>query len=467
MPARSARLFGRLRLSSRSVLYIGFGSLLVLMILVAVSANTALDRIEALSAQIRQGFLQRDELLDRMRTDLYRTSIDLRDYLLHADEELAQRRRSDIQHTEQELREGLLRYRKDAPPREAATIDQLQRDVNVYLSLVDPVLTWDAATRRDQGPGYLRTQLFPRRQQLLQFSDRIRDMDARQLDFGENNVAQVFASFRRQVIAITLFTTVVGLALALFSIRRVESLEAESDARYREVAQAREELHRLSARLVQVQEEERRNLSRELHDEVGQSMSALLVELGNLANVLPPENAVLGERVQAAKRLAENNVVVLRNLSLLLRPSMLDDLGLVPALKWQAREVARRSGIKVKVNADEAADDLPDEYRTAIFRVVQEALHNVTRHSKATQAIITVTRSADGVGVRIQDNGAGFQAHDKGMGILGMEERIRNLHGSFHIDSKPGEGSTVGVDLPLAPKAPESPEAALAGPAKT
>jgi signal transduction histidine kinase len=199
-----------------------------------------------------------------------------------------------------------------------------------------------------------------------------------------------------------------------------------------------------------VQEEERRKLSRELHDEVGQSMSALLVELGNLASVLPPENGALNERVQALKRLAENNVVVLRNLSLLLRPSMLDDLGLIPALKWQAREVARRSGLKIKVNAEDAADDLPDEYRTCIFRVVQEALHNVTRHAKATQATISVTRGERGVSVRIQDNGAGFQAQDKGVGILGMEERIRHLHGSFHVESHPGGGTTIAVDLPLA-----------------
>jgi signal transduction histidine kinase len=450
-PAPAARLLARLGMSSRAVLYVGFGSLLALMILVAVSANRALDRIETSSAQIRRGFLQRDELLNRLRTDLYRSSIDLRDYLLHADEELAARRRVEIQHSEQEVTAGLRQYRKDAPPREAAAIDQLQRDVNLYFGLIDPVLTWDAETRRAQGSDYLRKQLFPRRQELLQFSDRIREMDARQLDFGESDVALVFSSFRREVVLVTLLTTLVGLGLALFSIGRVHSLETESQARYREVVQAREELHLLSARLVAVQEEERRKLSRELHDEVGQSMSALLVELGNLASVLPPDNAVLNDRVQALKRLAENNVVVLRNLSLLLRPSMLDDLGLIPALKWQAREVARRSGIKIKVNAVDAADDLPDEYRTCIFRVVQEALHNVTRHAKASQATISVDRGERGVSVRIHDNGAGFQTQDKGMGILGMEERIRHLHGSFRIESHPGEGTTVTVDLPLAP----------------
>jgi signal transduction histidine kinase len=451
LPSAVSGLLARLGMSSRAVLYVGFGSLLGLMILAAVSANRALDRIEASSGQIRHGFLQRDELLNRMRSDLYRTSIDLRDYLLHADDELAARRRTEIQRTFADIDAGLRQYRKDASPRETPTIDKLQHDVASYFALVDPVLGWDAATRHAQGADYLRTRLFPRRQELLQFSDRIREMDARQLDFGESDVADVFSSFRREVIVVTALTTLFGLALALFSIGRVQSVEAESETRYREVAQAREELHRLSARLVQVQEEERRKLSRELHDEVGQSMSALLVELGNLASTLPPENAALNERMQSLKRLAENNVVVLRNLSLLLRPSMLDDLGLTPALKWQAREVARRTGVKIKVHAEDAADDLPDEYRTCIFRVVQEALHNVTRHSKATQVSISVTRNAQGVSVRVQDNGSGFHTQDKGMGILGMEERVRHLHGSFHVESHPGEGTTIAVHLPLAP----------------
>src|SRR3984957_11500911 len=407
----------RIAMSSRAVLWAGFGSLLALMLLVAVSANRALDRIETSSGQIRRGFLRRDELLDRLRANLYRSSIDLRDYLLHADPQLAERRLAEIQHTQQEVTADLREYRQGAPATEVPAVDELRRDVEIYFGLVAPVLNWDADTRRSQGPDYLRSQIFPRRQQLLQISDRIREMDAQQLASGESTVAAVFASFRREVVITTLFTTLFGLALAFFAIGRVQALERESDTRYREVVRAREELHRLSARLVSAQEEERRNLSRELHDEIGQSMSALLVELGNLGSSLPPENAALQERLQAVKRLAENNVVVLRNLSLLLRPSMLDDLGLVPALKWQAREVARRSGIKVKVDAEDVPDHLPDEYRTCIYRVVQEALHNATRHSKAAHVRVTVTHEESRVKVLIYDDGVGFQTpHEKGMG---------------------------------------------------
>src|SRR5262249_9746998 len=158
---------------------------------------------------------------------------------------------------------------------------------------------------------------------------------------------------------------------------------------------------------VALQEEERRKLSRELHDEVGQSMSALLVEMGNLASAMPPDPA-LRQRMQAVRTLAENNVVVLRNLSLLLRPSILVDLVLVPALKWQAREAWRRSGVKVRIAAEDAADDLPDEYRTCIYRVVQEALHNVAKHSHATQVRVSVRRAPAKVSVTIQDDGSGF-----------------------------------------------------------
>ncbi len=444
-------------MSSRAVLWAGFGSLLVLMILVAVNANRALNRIEASSGQIRRGFLQRDELLNRLRADLYRSSIDLRDFLLHADPELAERRRGEIQRTGQDIAADLREYRADTPSSEAAAVNELQRDVDIYFGLVAPVLDWDADTRRAQGPDYLRTQIFPRRQQLLAISERIREMDTRQLASGESTVAAVFTSFRREVVITTILTTVFGLALALFAIGRVRMLERESDARYRDVVQTREELHRLSARLVSAQEEERRKLSRELHDEIGQSMSALLVELGNLGSVLPPDNPALRERLQAVKRLAENNVVVLRNLSLLLRPSMLDDLGLAPALKWQAREVARRSGIKVRVDAEDVPDQLPDEYRTCIYRVVQEALHNATRHSKATHVRVTVTSADSRIGVRIHDDGVGFQApQEKGMGILGMEERVRHLGGSFRIDSQPGKGTEINIQLPLAPEPVET-----------
>ncbi len=200
------------------------------------------------------------------------------------------------------------------------------------------------------------------------------------------------------------------------------------------------------------QEDERRRLSRELHDEVGQSLSAVLVELGNLEAALPSTDSALRERLHGVKELAETSVGEVRNMALLLRHFDAGrSWGLVPALRWQAREVARRTGMKVKVAAENVGDDLPDDYRTCIYRIVQEALNNCARHAKAKTVRVTVRQEREQITVGIQDDGVGFDARDKGMGILGMEERVRGLGGVFRVDSEPGNGTVISILLPLGP----------------
>ena len=133
---------------------------------------------------------------------------------------------------------------------------------------------------------------------------------------------------------------------------------------------------------------------------------------------------------------------------------MLDDLGLVPALHWQAREVSRRTGLRVDVDADEAADDLPEEYRTCIYRVVQEALQNSSRHAGARTVRISVHHGGGRVLLRVQDDGKGFEAaHVRGLGLIGMEERVTHLNGELHVRSRSGEGTTLEVELPVSPVA--------------
>jgi signal transduction histidine kinase len=246
-----------------------------------------------------------------------------------------------------------------------------------------------------------------------------------------------------------------GLILVVVSIRRVQRLEREAKARYDEVEEARRELRRLSDRLVTAQEEERRNLSRELHDEIGQAMSAMLVELGRLEAA--PDSETRSERLTSVRRMAEASVGMVRNVALLLRPSMLDDLGLVAALRWQAREVTRRSGLKVKMVADEIAEDLPDSHRTCLYRVAQEALNNCAQHSQATQVRVVVHRDQDGLSVTVEDDGIGFEpSREKGMGLLGMQERVERLGGLFSIESKPGNGTVLWIHFPLAKGGPAS-----------
>jgi signal transduction histidine kinase len=129
---------------------------------------------------------------------------------------------------------------------------------------------------------------------------------------------------------------------------------------------------------------------------------------------------------------------------------MLDDLGLIPALEWQARELSRRSGIKVSVSQENVTDSLPDEMRTCIYRVVQEALANILRHSGAKSAVVSVREKDGTLSLKVEDDGSGFDSErTRGLGRLGMEERVRQLGGQFEIRSKPGAGTTLLVTLPI------------------
>jgi signal transduction histidine kinase len=129
---------------------------------------------------------------------------------------------------------------------------------------------------------------------------------------------------------------------------------------------------------------------------------------------------------------------------------MLDDLGLVPALEWQAREISRRSEMEVEVHSENVSEALGDETKVTIYRVVQEALNNAATHASAKNAKVTITQNSDKITVEITDDGHGFDpARQRGMGILGMEERVRRLGGAFTIASAPGRGTTVRAELPL------------------
>lgn len=182
---------------------------------------------------------------------------------------------------------------------------------------------------------------------------------------------------------------------------------------------------------------------------MGQALSAVLVELRNLSSGLAVRSEEQSRRhVETIKGLVEGTVRVVRNMALLLRPSMLDDLGLIPALKWQARESSKRTSMDVSVATELDSDELPDEYKTCIYRVVQEALNNCERHSQASAVRIRVQQKPDRLILTIQDDGKGFDVLQmKGLGLLGIQERVARLGGKCEVHSRPGSGTILSVEL--------------------
>jgi len=212
----------------------------------------------------------------------------------------------------------------------------------------------------------------------------------------------------------------------------------------------------LSLKLSKAQEDERKSISRELHDQVGQMLTALRMELGNIEQFRAASEDLFLRHTSEAKKLAEDTLRTIRDMSMALRPSMLDELGLGPALKWQAREFTRRSGVPVEIQIDGSLDKLPDSHRTCVYRVVQEALTNCARHASASQIRINVRGGPAAVSLIVEDNGVGFDVAGRrlgGLGLLGAEERARELGGRIEVRSQPSRGTLLRCEIPVSSEA--------------
>jgi signal transduction histidine kinase len=447
--------------NSRLALAVGFGSVLAIMALAGIDALRVLHNFYSSDDRIRTQFLFQNRVLNEIRSDVYVSGTYVRDYLLEPETSRAEDYRASLEHVRRQMEAALESYARQLAPGETQHYTALRAELADYWRTLAPVFRWSPEERQRLGYLFLRDEVFPRRQNMLEMADRIAAMNEQQLTAGNAEVVGLLKKFQARLAVTLLAALGFGLGMTAFSIRRILRLETQAHERYQEAMQARGELKELSARLVQAQESERRALSRELHDEVGQSLSAVLIELRNLSSglgVRSPEHT--RAQVESIKGLVENTIRVVRNMALLLRPSMLDDLGLVPALKWQAREVSKRTSMDVSVAAELQGDDLPDEYKTCIYRVVQEALHNTCSHAKASSVRIRVEQDRDRLILSIQDDGQGFDARQvRGLGLLGIQERVTRLGGSCRVHSEPGAGTVLVVELPLEQKPEEAREA--------
>ena len=441
----------RVFFSSRLALLIGFGGLLLIMALAGVDALRVLRQFRQSDEKIRSRYLSQNHALNDIRSDVYLSGTYIRDYLLEPDPYRAETYRISLEDVRKHMDSALQLYGSEASPAEIQHYAALRTELTDYWGTLAPIFQWGPIERRHSGYAFLRDQIFPRRQSMLAIADRIAAINDQQMTAGNDQVVSLLLSFQTRLLVTLVAALVLGLGMAFFSTRRILRLEDQARLRYEEVADARGQLKDLSARLVQAQETERRALSRELHDEVGQSLSAVLMELRNLSAGLKVQSEEQSRsHVETVKGLVENTIRVVRNMALLLRPSMLDDLGLIPALKWQARESAKRTSMDISVAAELDSDDLPDEYKTCIYRVVQEALHNCARHSDATSVRIRVEQQPDRLMLIIQDDGQGFDVRQlKGLGLLGIQERVARLGGKCSVESKPGRGTILCVELPF------------------
>jgi signal transduction histidine kinase len=248
--------------------------------------------------------------------------------------------------------------------------------------------------------------------------------------------------------------TKISVFVELFNKNAVLTREiAERKRAEEQVRRSEENLRALAARLESVREEERTRIAREIHDELGQVLTGIKMELTWVAKRLPSKSQPLEQKLESMFDLIDDSVNAVRRISSGLRPEALDKLGLAAAIEWQLREFQMRTGIRCKVTVPDGGVSADQERSTALFRIFQELLTNVARHANATKVEVLLRADGDAMHLEVQDNGRGIVEQDikdsKSLGLLGMRERVFPFGGRFEIKGVKGKGSRATVSIPL------------------
>jgi signal transduction histidine kinase len=395
-------------------------------------------------ASLQNAHMVAGQALATIRANVYLNAILTRDYLLdsdssHAAQYIDQFNRIQA-NTEKSFRTldalGLDDQQKTA-------LNKLRHELNVYWDPTEVVLDWSPAEKRAQRSVMLH-QRVRRRREIFALAEQVESLVTANFTRERQRITGADHEFRNSLGWSTGIALMLGLAIAGGTLARMLALEQQSHM-------AESELRLLSGQIRTAQEQERKYLSRELHDQVGQMLTGLRMELTSIARKHGDAESEISLRIARAKGTVEQTLRIVRNIAMLLRPSMLDNLGLAPALAWLLKEVARTSGFEIHSEIDPTVDSLPDAYRTCVYRVVQEALTNALRHSSAGKVDVSLKSSREWVIGTITDDGHGFQRGvpgARGLGLLGMEERVRELGGNIRIESSPGRGTRIEFRLP-------------------
>jgi signal transduction histidine kinase len=433
----------------RRILFVVLGGLLALMVVAGLDALRSLRQLDVIERQVNQKYSRHNQALTTILISLHVYQDQMERYLVQGDNSEDNGAAADVKSRSDEVYKALQNYPTDADEEERALLSEIQQKILEQENSFAIVILAQAQGIPQERLQFILEQMMLRRAYILRISREVSAYNDRKLLESTQSLTTSFGNVQARLVSMVALSLLAGLLLSIMGGFYILRLEKQGRKRYEELVASQHQLESLSARLVDAQEEERRSISRELHDEVGQTLGALLVDLGQLTKLVSPEDDFLQSQILRIKSAAEHAVKSIRDMALLLRPPMLDDLGLVPALEWQGREVSRRGDMEVDVHSDNVSSQLSDDVKVCIYRLVQEALNNAARHSGAKHANVSVAQNAGKIHVDVSDDGKGFLAERvRGMGILGMEERVKRLGGTLAIQSMPGKGTTVSAELP-------------------
>jgi len=462
------------RMTIRGALYIGFSLIFVLWLVSGVDLVGLLIDANERAVAVNGRLTQAEDAVTTIRTQVLLSSITLRDALLDTPSNVAFYR-SQLQDRRKAVEQALEEYEPVADSLgEREAIDNLRSELQNYWKLRLAVVEWDATRRSAELEGFIRGASMPSRDEVLRISAGVQALHRASFVRKQDEVAGIYAAMRRRIWVTTCVALVLSVGVAMLVTAYVGLLERRIQRQRTRDLQKTRDLRRLSAKLVHAQEEERRVIARELHDEVGQALTAIKLELSVAERTLDRQVGT-NEALNGVRAISDRALQSVRDLSHLLHPALLDDIGLSAALDLQLQSFSKRSGIRTELLQIGMEHRLAPDVELCLYRVAQEGLTNVARHANASSCRVHLRRVPDSVELAVEDDGRGFvpPAADGnlmhgGLGLLGIRERVTGLNGSIRLDSVPGRGTRLTVVVPIALGAgspePEAPEAPVSSP---
>jgi signal transduction histidine kinase len=441
-------------LTIRAALLLGFGLTLGLWLFTGYDIAHRIGGLEQEAALINQRYMAAQEQLSTVRAQALLGSVYVRDALLDPDSATIEQYRRRLGEVYDEIDRTLRQYVPvlDSPT-EQPRIDDFRREVDAFRATILDVLSTDRSKWPTEARQLLSERVMPRREAVIRLSDDAQAINRRVFVQQQARLAAVYAVAERltwQRLGVALAASLGIALLATFYAARLENrLKRQRD---RDLQNTRD-LQRLSAKLITAQEEERRTIARELHDEVGQVLTAIKVEL-SLARRALEAQGTSADALETAQSIADAALHTVRDLSRLLHPSVLDDLGLPAAIDAYIQGFRNRHGVRVDLTVDGMQDRVTPDVEAAAYRIIQEALTNVARHSQAALCRVALQRQDNTLLITIEDDGRGFAAAEAhaseppGLGLIGIRERVSQLRGTIRLERSPEGGARLSVDLP-------------------
>jgi signal transduction histidine kinase len=447
-------------LTIRAALLLGFGLTFGIWLFAGYSFTKRIGDVERRASAINNRYMQAQELLATVRAQVLLGSVYVRDALLDPNPATAAEYRRQLEATYDAVNQGLHQY---VPVLDSSAererVGRLQREIDDFRGTMLRVLDTDSRRWPADARVLLRTQIVPKRELVIRVSEEVQSLNRGAFVQQQKEIAEIYSAAQRRLWAS------LGVALAAsFGIGLLATLYAgrlENRIRRQRLldVQNASDLQHLSAKLITAQEEERRSIARELHDEVGQVLTAIKVELAVAQRAMDAAGGA-SYLLEDARSITEGAITTVRDLSHLLHPALLDDLGLPAAVEWYLRSFGRRHDIRAEVLHDRMDERLTPEIETSAYRIVQEALTNVAKHARATACRVYLQRLPNTILITIEDDGAGFDPAEAqpiggtgGLGLVGIRERASQLRGTVRLESALGKGTRLTVELPARARA--------------